>query len=203
MTNCVSSGTLNLAVLCTVSSRLDYCNSLLYGVNDGLLKQLQIVDNAAARVVTGARKFDHISPVLCELHWLPVCHRITYKLATDVYKKCLHELAPLYLSDDCSVPVTTVAGRPHLRSADSRCLVVPRTRTVLATRNFAVAGPLVCNSLPANIHSACIGFFAEFCRETKDIKCVLTAVSAGEDNLFCPVEMDALLLLLILLCREV
>jgi len=51
-----------------VSSRLDYCNSLLYGVNDGLLKKLQIVHNAAACVVTGVRKFDHISPVLRELH---------------------------------------------------------------------------------------------------------------------------------------
>jgi len=48
-----------------MSSRLDYCNGLLYGVNDGLLK---IVHNAAARVVTAARKFDHISPVMRELH---------------------------------------------------------------------------------------------------------------------------------------
>jgi len=137
-----------------ISSRLDYCNSLLYGVNDGLLKKLQIVHNAAARVVTGVRKFDHISPVLRELHWLPVRHRITYKLATIVYK-CLHGLAPSYLADDC-VPVTTVAGRRHLRSADSRCLVVPRTRTALGTRNFAVAGPLVWNSLPANLRSASV-----------------------------------------------
>jgi len=76
-----------------VSSRLDYCNSLLYGINDGLLKKLQIVHNAAARVLTEARKFDHISPVLRALHWLPVRHRVTYKLATIVYK-CLHRLAP-------------------------------------------------------------------------------------------------------------
>ena len=66
------------------------------GVNDGLLKKLQIVHNAAARVVTGVRKFDHISPVLCELHWLSVRHRITYKLAT-IINKCLHGVAPSYL----------------------------------------------------------------------------------------------------------
>jgi len=59
-------------------------------------------------------------------------------------------LAPPYLADDC-VSVTTVAGRRHLRSADRRCLVVPRTKTVLGTCNFAVAGHLVWNSLPANI----------------------------------------------------
>ena len=47
-----------------ISSRLDYCNSLLYGINDGLLKKLQAVQNAAARVTTKTRKFDHITPVL-------------------------------------------------------------------------------------------------------------------------------------------
>ena len=51
-----------------VSSRLDYCNCLLYGVSDGLLKKLQVVQNLAARVVTGAGKFDHITPVLFDLH---------------------------------------------------------------------------------------------------------------------------------------
>ena len=47
-----------------ISSRLDHCNSLLYGINDGLLKKLQAVQNAAARVTTMTRKFDHITPVL-------------------------------------------------------------------------------------------------------------------------------------------
>ena len=55
-----------------VSSRLDYCKSLLSGIGDGLLTKLQTVQNAAARVVTGTRKFDHITPVLRQLHWLPV-----------------------------------------------------------------------------------------------------------------------------------
>ena len=126
-----------------VSSRLDYCNSSLYGVNDGLLKKLHIVHNAAAHVVTAVRKFDHISPVLHELCWLPVRHRITIKLATIVYK-CLHGLVPPYLADDC-MPVTAVVGRRHLRSADSRCLVVPKTRTVLSRCNFAVTG-LLCGA---------------------------------------------------------
>ena len=87
-----------------VSSRLDYCKSLLYGVNVGLLKKLQIVHNAAARVVTGARKFDHISPVLRELQWL---HVRPYKLATIIYK-CVHGLVPSHLADNC-MPVTTTA----------------------------------------------------------------------------------------------
>ena len=70
-----------------ISSRLDYCNSLLYGVDDSLLKKLQAVQNTAARVTAETRKFDHITPVLRELHWLPVRKRIVYKLAVMVYKK--------------------------------------------------------------------------------------------------------------------
>jgi len=80
-----------------ISSHLDYCNSLLYGVGDGLLKKLQAVQNAAARVVTGTKKFDHITPVLRDLHWLPVRQRIKYKLAMTVYK-CLGGLAPTWLT---------------------------------------------------------------------------------------------------------
>jgi len=67
-----------------VSSRLDYCNCLLYGVNDGLLKKLQVVQNLAARVVTGTGKSDHITPVLFDLHWLPIRHRLLFKLAMIV-----------------------------------------------------------------------------------------------------------------------
>ena len=105
-----------------VSSRLDYCNSLLYGIGDGLLTKLQTVQNAAARVVTGTRKFDHISPVLRQLHWLPVRQRIAFKLAMITFK-CLRGLAPSYLADVCT-PVSSVVGRWQLRSADSGALVV-------------------------------------------------------------------------------
>ena len=58
-----------------ISSRLDYCNSLLYGIADGLLKKLQSIQNAAARLITGTRRRDHITPVLRQLHWLPVAGR--------------------------------------------------------------------------------------------------------------------------------
>jgi len=118
-----------------VRNRLDYCNSLLYGVSDELLK-LQVIQNAAARVVTGARKFDHITLVLCELHWLPVRQRIRFKLAMIVYK-CLHGLAPSYVADDC-VLVSFVASRWHLRSADTRKLVVWRTRHISGTNEATV-----------------------------------------------------------------
>jgi len=55
-----------------VSGRLDSCNSLLAGVSSQLLQRLQVVQNAATRLVTGARRSEHMTPVLSDLHWLPV-----------------------------------------------------------------------------------------------------------------------------------
>ena len=68
-----------------ISCRLDYCNSLLYGISDGLLRRLQSVQNAAARMITGARRCDHISPLLWQLHWLPVRQRVTFKVLELVH----------------------------------------------------------------------------------------------------------------------
>ena len=70
-----------------IACLLDYCNSLLAGVNDGLLQRLQSIQNAAARLVTGTRRCEHITPVLRQLHWLPVRQRIGYyKLAMLVFR---------------------------------------------------------------------------------------------------------------------
>jgi len=96
-----------------VSSRLDYCNSVMYGAANGLIKRLQAVQNAAAWLVTGTRRRDHISPVVRQLHWLPVHQRVTFKLAILVFK-ALHGLAPRYLADNCQL--VTDAGRHLLRS---------------------------------------------------------------------------------------
>jgi hypothetical protein len=130
-----------------IVSRLDYCNSLLYGITDTLFGKLQRVQNAAARLIAGRWKYDHISPVLRELHWLPVQSRVKFKVATLVYK-CLHGLAPTYLARQC-LPVSTIASRRHLRSAAAGMLNIPRSRTVrLGSRPFSVCGPVIWNSLP-------------------------------------------------------
>ena len=81
-----------------ITSKIDNCNSLLFGIPTHLLKKLQYVQNAAARVITGSRKFDHITPVLKELHWLPVEQRIVFKVLLITFK-ALHGLAPRYISD--------------------------------------------------------------------------------------------------------
>jgi len=80
---------------------------------------------------------------------MDVTHSLKYKLAVLVFK-ALHGLAPQYLADDCQL--VTAAGRRQLRSSDALTCVIQRTRTRLGDRSFAVAGPRLCNSLPAELH---------------------------------------------------
>ena len=81
-----------------VMSKIDYCNSLLYGIPDKLLNRIQRIQNYAARVVLRLHKFSHITPALAALHWLPVKRRIDFKIALLVYK-ALNGQAPAYIAD--------------------------------------------------------------------------------------------------------
>jgi len=110
-----------------ISGRLDYCNSLLYGMTDSLFQRLQSAQNAAARLVTRTGRREHITSVLRELHWLPVRRRVDFKLATFMYKT-LHSRIPRYLSGDCQL-ISDASRR--LRSSDTFTFAMPRTRTVL------------------------------------------------------------------------
>ena len=88
-------------VLSLVLSRLDYGNATLAGISQHLLRRLQSVMNAAARLVYSSSRFDHITPLLCQLHWLKAKERIDFKLPVLVFK-CLHGTASSYLADELS-----------------------------------------------------------------------------------------------------
>ena len=108
-----------------ITFKLDYCNSLYVGLDQSSIRRLQIVQNAAARLLTGKRKFDHVTPVLASLHWLPVRYRIDFKILLLIFK-ALNGLSPLYLAEllHSHTPVRA------LRPANQLLLDVPKTRPI-------------------------------------------------------------------------
>ncbi|XP_068708175.1 uncharacterized protein [Montipora foliosa] len=132
-----------------VIPHLDYCNSVLYGLPKSQLDKLQRVQNVAARLVSGVRKQDHISPTLKALHWLPVEKRIIFKILLMTYKT-LNGLAPSYLT----TLITRYRPTRKLRSSSRSTLQVPRWKTsTYGDRAFSSAAPKLWNSLPDRIKS--------------------------------------------------
>ena len=94
----LNTDTTKSAIVSLVTSRLDYCNELLRGITDELLCRLQKIQNNAARVVSGSKKYDHITPGLKDLHWLPIRKRVGFRILILTFK-CIHGCAPLYLRE--------------------------------------------------------------------------------------------------------
>ena len=126
-----------------VLSRLDYANSLLCAAPEYLLLRLQRVQNLAARIITRTPKYEHITPALKSLHWLPVKYRVQFKILLLVYKS-LHGLAPAYLKH---LLQTRVPSR-ILRGHEKRQLVVPVTKSVTyGDKCFSSVAPRLWNSI--------------------------------------------------------
>ncbi len=133
-----------------VFSHIDYYNALLVGVPKTTLNKLQCVQNSAARILTGARKNEHITPILKSLHWLSVRFRVDFKILMLTYK-ALHGLAPQYLS----ALLTLYTPKRLLRSSQAGLLVVPQTRLrSVGDRAFSSYAPRLWNALPLQIREA-------------------------------------------------
>ena len=134
-----------------VLSKLDYCNSLFVGLQDYNIKRLQTAQNSAARLVKRQSKSCHITPLLRELHWLPVHARIHYKICLYVYK-CLNNLAPLYLSS----MIEMYAPTRSLRSSDEKSILKTTKFNYChyGCRSFSFQAPKLWNALPKHIRDS-------------------------------------------------
>jgi hypothetical protein len=145
----------NLLANTLVLSRADYCVTLLQSVNVTLIHQLQRVINLAARIIEKKRRFDHISPTLCELCWLPVKLRLQKRVIILIYKS-LHSMAPEYLSDG----ITRYLPKRSLRSSHSIDIQLVRgqARSRIGRGAWSVFAPITWNSLPNDIRDEGIKF---------------------------------------------
>ena len=133
----LSEDTSQILVHAFISSKLGNCNSLLYGLPKHLLNRLRLIQNTAARIVTLSKRFDHITPILFKLHWLPLGYRIHFKILLLVY---LSEL------------LRYTNGPQLLRSSSQNFLAVPRTRLkTYGDRAFSAAAPRLWNQLPPEL----------------------------------------------------
>ena len=143
---CLDESSAKTMVCTMITSHLDYCNVILCGLPDSTLKHLTRIQRMSARFVSQRAKYDHITPTMKQLHWLPIRHRIHYKVLLLTYKS-MNGLAPSYLED-------LIKKRPmkRTRADGNNDLSVPRIKkTTFGGRSFAYTGATLWNSLPREL----------------------------------------------------
>ena len=133
----------------SVISRLDYANSLMFGISEASLIKLQKVQNYTARLICGVKIREHITPYLKQLHWLPVRSRLQYKLLLLVHK-ALNGLAPPYILELLKLYVPA----RNLHSSSGNLLKLPSTKTVTyGERQFSYGATELWNNLPSSFRT--------------------------------------------------
>ena len=124
--------------------RLDYCNSTLYGLPKLEHDKLQRIQNIAARLITGTKREEHITPALKDLHWLPVKSRIVFKILLLTYK-ALNGLSPTYLTS----LFNAYKRARSLRSSGQSLLQFPDVKkSTYGQRSFSFYATKLWNDLP-------------------------------------------------------
>ena len=143
----LSSDDLATVIHATVTSRLDYCNSLYAGLPSTLTRKLQLIQNAAARVLTNTPWKSHIRLTLQQLHWLPVEFQIRFKVLVLIFKAICGS-GPTYLRDRLSL----YSPQRTLRSSDANLLEIPIHQAIRLTstrkKAFLALAPSWWNELP-------------------------------------------------------
>ena len=146
---CINEEAAKTLVHTLITSRLDYCNALLYGIPNVLMDKLWCVQKASARLITNTGKYDHITPVLIDLHMLPMNHRVQYKILLLTYKS-LKGLSPVYLTE-----LLQPRKNKGTRRDNMNLLVEPRFKYVTyGGRSFSRAAPVLWNRLPQFIRDS-------------------------------------------------
>jgi len=145
-----------------VFCRLDYCSSVFAGLLEVWMEKPRRVHRAAARLIGGFKKFDHISQYMRDvLHWLPFPQPISYRIASLVWR-CLSGWAPSYLRELCR-PLSSCAGHRTLQSSVQGNLVVPfACSATTQTRSFLVVGPTTWYELPVDLRHLPNGACSQF-----------------------------------------
>ena len=158
--DCFNKDTLKLIIESLVLSKLFYCSTVWANTSDSNIKKLQLVQNFAVRIITGARKYDHITPHLQELGWLPVKDHLRYRDLLIMFK-CLNDMAPGYFS-------TKFSTRSSIHDCETRNmndLDVPIFKTNSGQRTFKFRATKLWNDLDCKFKD--ISSFITFKKQLK------------------------------------
>ena len=133
-----------------ITSKIDYCNSLYVNLPESTLKMLRSIQNFAARLLCRRSLYCRITPVLKELHWLPISLRIEFKVLLITYK-AVHLFVPPYLASQLKHKTET---DHDLRHYDSLLLEEPRSHSKMGDRSFSISAPKLWNKIPFSIRSS-------------------------------------------------
>ena len=155
---------LEMLIHAVISSRIDYCNSIFFGIDKYLIETLQKVQNAALRMIYGLKKRTHLSEYYDKLHWLKVEQRIYYKIILTVFK-CINDIAPIELIER----IVT------FRDRDKLILSQVHFNSKLGRRSFTYIAPRLWNEVPYDIKT-----ISDINRFKSKLKCLLYGANFTE-----------------------